>query len=76
MAGRLVQIPMLASIDSQYNFLFRVLLKQTRQQSYNLFYYHLFYHLKLAYLQQSYIFSNVLQTTATASDNIRFVRFR
>ncbi len=65
-AGRAIQIPMLASIDSQYNYIFRVLNKQTKMQSYFKFYIYLLYHLKLSSLHQSYIFNSLTQTTITA----------
>jgi ribosomal protein S7 len=75
-AGRLYQIPMVTSIDSQYNQVIRNLLKLTKNQKYRAFHSYLISHLKLSYLNQSYLYLNLLNSTTTATDNIRFVRFR
>jgi len=75
-AGRLYQIPMVTSIDSQYNQVLRNLIKITKIQRYRVFFPFLLFHLKLSYLNQSHFSANLLNVTTTATDNLRFVRFR
>lgn len=75
-AGRLYQIPMVTSIDSQFNLVLRNLLKLTRLQHYRSFFSYTLFHLKLSYLNQSYLYNNLSQVATTATDNLRFVRFR
>jgi hypothetical protein len=75
-AGRLYQIPMVTSLDAQYNQVIRNLIKISHNQKYRVFFPYLFFHLKLAYLNQSFFYTHLLNLTTTASDNIRFVRFR